>query len=365
MIETRGNRVVVVAKENLTRRKTRKLDAEIADLTNNGFQVEVLRTPNAKIAEDQIKKRISERAVDAVGVLGGDGKLRTAAQAIETSDVPADQLPILFQLHGDGSVKVFQKATENDMSPSQTLKEGKCYELDVIKATIDGGKKNGGQELYLLSNASLGHLIGGLFNLKDRAKHSRGGVLGYAPFVLKAIRHSKDFTVDITIDGKEEEKKTYTASELFTLNAGKGGFISFGPDETYDGKQMYLIAFNKAPLFSSRWTRSSSIVQGLIYDARHPGEESEFEERSRGKKIRIDIKDGQEIPLQLDGDGVGVVRSSLELSIAEKPIRVMVKDQSRPGWRRKIEEWIGFQRTPFRNQGEQVIWKELTPSTSR
>lgn len=364
MVEAGGNKLLIIAKKDLSRKEERKLTRVVRRLEKRDFVVDVRRTPTPEKAQGEIQGSIGE--VQGVGIFGGDGALRTGVEALITNDTPSDKLPLLFAVRGAGSLKLFQKATGNYLTErgvARTLEEGKCYEMNIIRAKIDGGDEHGGRELYFLSNASLGRLIGGLFNQKDRTKHKRGGFWGYLPVVPKVLNDAREYTAEITKDDAES-MRTVRTPEIFILNGGKGGFIAFGPDEKYDGKELLAIVFNEVPVLKSKYTIAGSMIQGLYLDAIHPGVPSGFEQRFRAQKIKIDLKDGEEIYLQLDGDGVGVVKSSIEFSIAEKPIRVMLRDQSKPGIRRRLQEWIGFQGRPFRSEGEKVVWRSSIPSIS-
>ncbi|HSA83896.1 MAG TPA: diacylglycerol kinase family protein [Patescibacteria group bacterium] len=356
MVEAGGNKLLIVAKKDLSRKEERKLGRIVNRLARRRFEVDVKRTPSVEAAQEAIKDSIGN--VHGLGIFGGDGALRTAVEALVDNPTPSDQLPLLFAVRGAGSIKLFQKATGNYLSErgvARTLEEGKSYEMDIIRARIDGGTANGGRDLYFLSNASLGKLIGGLFNQKDRTKSKRGGFWGYLPLVPKVVNDAKEFTAEVTTN-ENQTKKTFKTPEIFVLNGGKGGFIAFDPDQAYDGKELLSIVFNDVPVLKSKFTIAASVLSGLIFDATHPGKQSEFEQRFRAEKIRIDLPEGDPIYLQLDGDGVGVVNSSIEFSIAEKPIRVMLRDQSRPGIRRRLQEIFHLQGRPFRQEGEKVVW---------
>lgn len=369
MVEAGGNKLLIIAKEHLGKREERKLDSIVNSSTDAGFDVNLVRTPSADKAKEIIRDSIGK--YNGLGVFGGDGSLRTGIEALVTSGKPVDQLPILFAIRG-GSVNVFGKATGNYLKEegnAQMLKEGMSYTMDVIRARIDGGSENGGRDIYFLSNASIG-LIGDMFNLRDRTHGQEGGIKGYARTIPKTLRRAQHFDIAITKDNTDE--KTFSdVSELFILNGGKAGFIAFGPDEAYDGKELLAIIFNKWKRLGnwdklkSRWAIASKQVQGLAFDMTHPGEPSEYEDRFRAQNIKVELKDGKKISLQLDGDGLGEVTSSIEFDILEDAVRMVIRDQSKPGKRRKIQQLLGFQGRPFRQQGEKVIWNKLSSLQNR
>jgi|GEM_PF-6001182 len=334
----------------ITNNSTRKIRSGIRsraikkEAKKHGIAVEVVKTDSLEAAKNAVARAVDEK-IGIVGVLGGDGSVRTVIENLvhnphtDSSDLPA------LAVFGGGSVNLLRKEIGMPYGVKKAIRaiaQGKMTLHDVCPGTIS---IDGGPEKVFVSNASMGPSAE---MFKSRFL-GIGGLIGYTPGALRAMWHAKHVSADVAIDGTAVDVNRST--DLIIQRAGRLGYFNFGKG-FYDSKLFNFIRV-KGSSDNQRVTGIKTLVTAVGNTLFRGGRPSSSEERRKGEKIEI-TNISHPIAVQIDGDYLGEAKESVVFDSSTKTVKMFVPEQRR-----------GRGKGSFHGEGEKVVWKKPIPSVVR
>lgn len=342
MVEVQKNLTLIVNNKARDRYKIKAAKIKI-EAEKRGFSVNLIHTKSSAEAREALSGDIT----GVVGVIGGDGSVRTISDALlKKPNTTLESLPIVAAL-GGGTLNILRRETKIPRSPKgivRAIEKGQYQRLDIGTVNIDDER----QTTYV-SSATVGFLAE-LFNNVDRSKNKRGFVVS-ALRIPKVIWNAEHRSALITVDtGKGKiERRANKLTDVISHNAGHLAFVPIGPKEKYDGGCTQIIIFDgkseKARINAFRQLKGLVIDDFLLsfIRGRKP---SKFEERLKGISTTIEVLDGKPIGVQADGDGLGVAHKKVVFGMTEQAIKILATDG-------RIKRWGGR----FRKAAERVHWR--------
>jgi diacylglycerol kinase (ATP) len=260
---------------------------------------------------------LAERAVAAghgtVIAAGGDGTVHEVANGVIRCGRPE----VVFGVWPVGSANDYAYALGVDRD--WPLRDGGCGRL--AERAVDVGRVSGGGRVgYFVNGLGLG--FNSAVTLESQTIPRLRGMALYGLAFVKAVwRHFHSPPLSITLDGREEERRTLA----FTINLGQreGGFLVTPRAELDDGWFDYVHA---GPL--SRWqalTMLPRIATGTLPD-KHP-----LIRQGRCQEVRV--RSDQPLCIHLDGEffcrpGDAITEVTVELLPAA--LRVLARPDGPP-----------------------------------
>lgn len=257
-------------------------------LSERGISYTVVKTERRGHGVELARFAVS-RGEKRIIAVGGDGTVREVASALVNTDAALGILPFGT---GNDIAKPLNIPTETEPALNALL-NGK-------PRPVDCGRVN---DSYFFNIAGMGFDVDVLVET-ERFKKKRKGMLPYLLGVMSAVVHKKKIPMKITLDGKERN----TELLMIDIANGKyfGGGMKVAPDASpFDG------------LFDVVMVKYVSLLRFLtLLPSFIKGGHIKYAEVTvcRAKTVDIELEDGDELPIQTDGeiDNVTPARISME-----------------------------------------------------
>lgn len=285
----------------------------IPKLEQRGWRVQAYETcaPEGALPE---ARRAVEAGTDLVIVVGGDGTVMEAINALIGTDIPIAIVP-----SGTGNVLALNLGIPTDVPHSLDIAlTGSPHPIDLVEAKTqilspagrDGAPEPGGAKKYFAIMGGVGY-DAQIMQETGRQAKQRFGRLAYIWTALKALGERR-FPVAIRIDGNQAVH--YRAKSVMIANMGEilpnlKVFPQARPD---DG------IIEVGVLKAARFVDFLHLVFHTLLG--RPEEDPAFD-AYQARQISLVV--GGSEPLQLDGDPIGQAHR-LDLTVAPGAIRVMM-----------------------------------------
>lgn len=256
-----------------------------------GWQVPLwLPTTAEDPGEGQTRQALGE-GVDLVCPLGGDGTVRTVAEAMVHTGVPVGLLP-----GGTGNLLARNLGLpHSDLGEAVTVAlTGRDHPIDVgvVRFDVSGDDQDAKERVFLVM-AGFGFDAAMMADTPERLK-SKVGWLAYAVSGFKNLNGPR---VKVRIKADGEASYTRRVQTVLVGNCGKltGGIVLLPEAELDDG---WLDAVTLSPSGVIGW---AAVAARVLHQSGHSSID-----HIRCRELRVSVEDPQEG--QLDGDTVGPVR---------------------------------------------------------
>jgi YegS/Rv2252/BmrU family lipid kinase len=245
-----------------------------------------------------------EKGADVVLACGGDGTVRSVAQALAGTGVAMGLVPV-----GTGNLLAKTLGTPQDLSAAVTVAlTGDDRTIDVGRVCVDGGADE--HVFLVMAGTGFDALI--MANTPEALK-VRVGPLAYVISGLKAMRGRRTRVTLTFDDGPPVRRRTRT---VLVGNSGTllGGLVLMPAARLDDGK---LDVINLAPRGIPGWVA----VAARVLSRKSRGHERVEYWQATSITITADVPQ----PSQIDGDPVGEV-SELRMRVEPGALVVRVPD---------------------------------------
>lgn len=297
-------RTLLIANPNAARTQAATVRGIEGVITAAGWQLEVQATGGPGDA-----RRMAEAAVadgfDVVAVFGGDGTTMQAAAALVGTDTALGIIP-----GGTGNLLAGNlRLPVNPLRATEALVAGAPQAIDLGRIARDDG------DHYFAVAAGTGVDARVMAETTSREKH-RWGFLAYVATTLRILPEVHTVPFHITVDGEELEAE---AAMLLVANCGEviPPLVKLGKGiSPRDGLLDLMV------LRTNSIGQSVKAVWDLLTDRSGTYGEDVSVAYARGREIRVEVADGREQPVQLDGEPGGETPFTAE--VVPGAIRVMM-----------------------------------------
>ena len=255
----------------------------------------------------RLTRRMLEGDFECIAVVGGDGSIRSVVEGFFKDDkgtpVKKDASLAVIPLGTGGD---FRKTLGLDRDPFSALSilkgpASKPCDVGMVQYTDFEGKT---RKNYFINIASFG--LGGLVDkYVQESSKKLGGTLTFFFSTIKAFRHYKNATVEMTLDDREKITKK---SLLVTVANGRffGSGMEIAPmADTNDGTFEIIIMGNMR--FKDFAVHSRHLYAGKTLS--HP----EIIYKS-ARKLKIEaLNENEPMYLDMDGEPLGVIPATVEI----------------------------------------------------
>lgn len=269
------------------------IDAGLQKLQQAGITVETVTCRDAAHTEQEIAARLGR--VDFVIVGGGDGTINSTAQALYRHKLPFAIVPL---------------GTANDLARSLNIPTQLDKAFDVIIADnrrwIDLGSVNG-KHFFNACHIGLGVKV--THELTPELK-KRWGVLSYFKAFSQALARSREFTVDLDIDGVAVRKRA------LELTVGNGRFYG-GGNVTEEHATIDDGLLNLACIYPKTIWELLAMAP-LIRLGKHDRAERTY--CVSGRRITVNTA----VPMEVDADGEPATWTPANFEVISRALQVLV-----------------------------------------
>lgn len=277
-------KIVIVFNPGSGKRAARRsLSDVVAALASHNHTLTVIDCQTQRDFEREIRQQAS--SVDRLIVIGGDGTLSSAINAILSSENPA--LPVAFVPTGRGkdTARSLPSWTASDMAGGR-FEMAEPTSMDLIKITLMNGIE---RYSVNLSSVGVGAHAAAVANKLPRALGSLSYVLGAA----RGFVPLRPFQASLTMD---EERLSFDNALLVAACNGKsfGGGIHLAPEAEVDDGLLDLVVASNANL-GDLALQLGKLKSGTPFE--HPA-------LSRWQAKSIDIEPVDTIHYEADGEAL-------------------------------------------------------------
>lgn len=280
-------RALLIANPNAARTEAETVRSIARVLRNGGWSLEVLATGGAGDARRLAEYGVRE-GVDVVAVLGGDGTTMQAASALVGTDVALGLLP-----GGTGNLLAGNlRIPSHPVRAAEMLLTGSAMRLDL------GEIVRGGEAHCFAVAAGTGADARVMTETASEQKH-RWGMMAYVATTLRILPEIRNIRFHVTVDGVPLEVE---AAMLLVANCGEiiPPLIRLGQDISPTDGRLDVIA-----LAADSIGQSVRAVWDLLTERGGTYGKDVFVAHARGAEVRVEVADGREQVVQLDGDPGG------------------------------------------------------------
>lgn len=289
-------RVKVVYNPTAGNRKRKRLSIALKELKKHAKKVKVSATryagDGANRAYKGLFRKNDKKPYDVIAAAGGDGTIAEVANGMRFSDTPLLVLPL-------GTANVL--AREIGL-PISMQKVAKTFENLSVKKVWPGYMN--GKRFVMMVGAGFDSLAVAALevNLKKRI-----GAAAYVVAAFKAVKRMKDLNVVVTIDGVEHQ----CASVIVTKGRLYGGPFVIAPDAGLEKSHFDVVIMPKGGL-------SGALRYGLAlpFNRLHT-----LKDVTILKATEVTIDSPNALPIQADGDFVGM--APVTMTIDEAPLNIL------------------------------------------
>ncbi len=299
-------RVLLIANPNAARTQAATVRGIESVITGAGWQLEVQATGGPGDARRMAEEGVTD-GFEVVAVFGGDGTTMQAAAALVGTETALGIIP-----GGTGNLLAGNlRLPVNPLRAVEAMVRGTPLPLDLGRIVRDDGAH------YFAVAAGAGVDARVMNETTSREKH-RWGMLAYVATTLRILPEVHSVPFHITVDGDELEAE---AAMLLVANCGEviPPLVKLGRGISPRDGFLDLIV-----LRSNSIGQSVKAVWDLLTDRSGTYGEDVAVAYARGREIRVEVANGHEQPVQLDGEPGG--ETPFTAAVVPGAIRVMMPE---------------------------------------
>ena len=281
------NPVAARTKDSIPHRLVRTLERQ-------GWSLEVATTATPGDARELARQAV-ESGVDAVAVYGGDGTTMQAAAAMVGTEIPLALIP-----GGTGNLLAGNlRIPAGPEKAAQVLMKGRRRHIDLGRVVLPDGVHYFG----VACGAGVDALVMGSTAAADKR---RWGIGAYWATTLRVLPGLRSTPCKITVDGELLEVR---AALVLIMNCGEmiPPLIRVRPEIAPDDGFLDLVAVTA----DTTWEGIRGLCRVVIDGRRTVIRETPYLRYARG--TRFTVEPNEPLPVQFDGDPVGVTPISAEV----------------------------------------------------
>lgn len=277
-------------------RSRRRLAIALKALKKHAQKVKVSPTKYAghgvKRADKAINRKNNKKPYDIVCAAGGDGTIAEVANGLRGHDTPLLVLPL-------GTANVFAR----ELGLGTSMRKIAAIVETLKPMTVWPGLM-GEKRFIMMVGAGIDSLA--VASLETSLKR-RIGAAAYVVAAIKAIKRMKGLHMRVTVDGQSYE----TANVIVTLGRLYGGPFVISPNADLKDANFHVIMMKKAGFWAALRYGIALSMGRLPY----------LKDVTITTGTHVKIESEQAIPVQADGDYVGML--PIELKIDDQPLTVL------------------------------------------
>jgi YegS/Rv2252/BmrU family lipid kinase len=280
-------RAILIANPNAARTEEETVRSIERVLRAAGWSLEVLATGGPGDARRLAEYGVAE-GVDVVAVLGGDGTTMQAAAALVGTDAALGLIP-----GGTGNLLASNlRLPLNPVRAAEALVHGVRRAIDLGRIEREDGSH------YFAVAAGAGADARVMTETSSAQKH-RWGMMAYIATTIRILPEIRNIPFHVTVDGEEFEAE---AAMLLVANCGEviPPVVKLGNGITPDDGLLDVIA-----LGANTVGEGMRAVWDLLTERGGTYGKDVFVAHARGREITVEVADGAEQLVQLDGDPGG------------------------------------------------------------
>lgn len=280
-------RALLIANPNAARTEAETVRGIERVLRGAGWSLEVLATGGPGDARRLAAYGVAQ-GVDVVAVLGGDGTTMQAAGALVDTGVSLGLLP-----GGTGNLLAGNlRIPFNPLRAAEALVAGRAAPLDL------GRIDRGGEYQYFAVAAGAGADARVMTETASAQKH-RWGMMAYIATMIRILPEIRNVPFHVTVDG---EPLQVDAAMLLVANCGEviPPIIRLGQGISPTDGLLDVIALGADTI-----GQSMRAIWDLLTERSGTYGKDVFVAHARGTEVRVEVAEGAEQVVQLDGDPGG------------------------------------------------------------
>ena len=263
-------------------------------LEQGGWTLDVATTTAPGDARELARQAV-ESGVDAVAVFGGDGTTMQAAAAMVGTEIPLALIP-----GGTGNLLAGNlRIPAGPAKAAQILMKGRRRHIDLGRVSLPDGVHYFG----VACGAGVDALVMGSTAAADKR---RWGIGAYWATTLRVLPGLRSTSCRITVDGEPFEVR---AALVLIMNCGEmiPPLIRVRPEIAPDDGFLDLVTVTA----DTTWEGIRGLCRVVIDGRRTVIRETPYLRYARG--TRITVEPSEPLPVQFDGDPVGVTPFTAEV----------------------------------------------------
>lgn len=280
-------RALLIVNPNAARTEAQAVRGIERVLRGAGWSLEVLATGGPGDARRLATYGVTQ-GVDVVAVLGGDGTTMQAAGALVGTGVSLGLLP-----GGTGNLLAGNlRIPFNPVRAAEALVAGRATPLDL------GHVVRGGEDQYFAVAAGAGADARVMIETASEQKH-RWGMMAYIATMIRILPEIRNVPFHVTVDG---EPLQVDAAMLLVANCGEviPPLIRLGQGISPTDGLLDVIALGADTI-----GQSMRAIWDLLTERGGTYGKDVFVAHARGAEVRVEVADGSEQVVQLDGEPGG------------------------------------------------------------
>ncbi len=284
------------------------LIATLNQMKVDGWHIEYMQSEKQEDIFDFSKKAV-EKGYESIIIVGGDGSMGHASQALINTNTAIGTLPA-----GSANVWAQQLGLSGLKITNLTALDSSMHKMvnsDIKK--MDMGLVNKSPFLFWASFGFDARLV---YEVENNRKYRQFTELHYATEAIKELNNWQGVELDLDLDGKKIGGR-YSFAVVTNIRRYAGGFVELSPNAVFDDNEMDLWLVNHTDI-------SNTLKNITAFLLGNPENSSDII-RIPFKNLKISAQEN--LYYQLDGEPQ-LPQKNYEINVVQKCINVLIPKDS-------------------------------------